>query len=72
MKDESSSKTAAEERHERNMLALRQKFGGILAADKKKIADDEPDQNPHSRAYRSTCSFTKSKTLTKDEEKRAV
>jgi len=47
-----------------------QKFAQILAADKAYMAvADNNDQNPHSRAYISTCSFSKQKTLTKEEER---
>ena len=40
--------------------------------DQKRITENEPDQNPHSRAYAATCSFTKSKTLTLEEERQQV
>lgn len=49
-----------------------QKYGGILAADQARMREDEPEQNAHSRAYASTCSFSKQKTLTLEEEKQTV
>lgn len=58
------SETSAEAKRKE----LMQRFKAIMEADKKKMQEME-DQNPHSRAYASTCSFTKSKTLAKEEEK---
>lgn len=46
-------------KHEANWKIIMQKYGGILAADQARLREDEPEQNAHSRAYASTCSFTK-------------
>lgn len=72
MKNEEEDKEEGPSDHERNMRHMQEKFGGIIKADKQKLAENPPDQNPHSRAYNATCSFTKNKTLTKDEERRSV
>lgn len=72
MKNEEEEKEEGPSQHEQNMAIMQQKFGGLIKADKQKITENPPDQNPHSRAYSATCSFTKNKTLTKDEERRSV
>ena len=45
------------------------KFKAILEADKIKMKEMDEDQKPLSRAYLSISSFTKGKTLSKEEEK---
>jgi hypothetical protein len=45
------------------------KFKAIIEADKVRMEDMEEEQKPLSRAYLSISSFTKGKTLSKDEEK---
>lgn len=54
------------------MKIIMQKYGGVIVADQKKIRENEPDQNPHSRAYESCGSFAKTKALTVEEEKQQV
>jgi hypothetical protein len=72
MTNEEEGKDEGPSQHEQNMRLMQEKFGGIIQADKAKLAANPPDQNPHSRAYNATCSFTKNKTLTKEEERRSV
>lgn len=45
------------------------KFKGIIDADKLRMKNMDEDQKPLSRAYLSISSFTKGKTLSKEEEK---
>lgn len=68
VKQEEVKELTEEQKAEQKRQAIYAKYKAQVDADKKFMEEAE-EQNPLSRAYQTTCSFSKSKTLTVEEAK---